>query len=192
MGLAEQDLAYMVSRLEVPLVIKEILEGKQALCDETHYALHETLSELQPDTALLAIVLSMQAITKHSHSPFSMSLNFEASRLIQDYGSLWISNAKNNSPSLDRIFDVIIHVAEDLESIAELLELHESSLKEQNQTITELCQILYIQARAQALVAQTFMDMVDAACEETTQPPTQTGSNVVAFPVQGQSEQAHI
>ena len=190
MKVEEQDLAYMVNRLQVPLIINEILDGTQTLCDETHYALHETLSDVQPDTALITIALSMQALVKHSRSPFAMSLTFEAERLIQDYGSLWMSNAKNQAVSPHQIFDVLIHVAEDLDAVAELLELHESTLREQNHVVTQICQILFVQARAQALIAETFMDMVEHSCQGEA-PLPQPESNVILFPVQNEQQSVH-
>ncbi len=181
------DLALLTSKLQTPLVASNILNGDENLDDEARYGLHDEISEKHPDTALLTIAVSAKFIaSKYSDQcPNLRILNMECDRIINDYGSIWLKNVQNQSLNDEDIFDVLVHTAEDLEGIAELLEYNYNTLKSVNYEAAELCDILQVQAKAHGMIAEEFIAAADRAIEENAQTTNFTQgytNNVIAFP----------
>jgi hypothetical protein len=185
--LSNRDIAGLATQLQVPLIVGDILAGKETLTDDAHYGLHEVISDLQPDSALLAIALSTCKITGvyKQASPGMKLLHIECQRIISEYGSLWLENAQDKQISPDQAYDVLVHSAEDLESLAELLELNSAFLRSKDEQAHALCEILYIQAGAHAVIAEEF---ISAAHETLPTPktviPQVLADNVIPFPIQ--------
>jgi hypothetical protein len=184
--LTNRDIAGLATRLQVPLIVGDIISGKDALTDDAHYALHEIISDLQPDSALLAIALSTCKITGvyKQASPSMKLLHIECQRIINEYGSLWLENAQEQQVSPDEAYDVLVHTAEDLESLAELLELNAAFLRSKDEQAHTLCEILYIQAGAHAVIAEEFISVVHEALPPKNVISQILNDNVIPFPVQ--------
>ncbi len=192
--LSEQELASVTNRLQVPLIIQDILDDDGILTDEIQLGLHEILSDDQPDSALLCIALSAQKIAnRYQGTSVAMKiLNMECSRIIAEYASIWLKNAQEKSLDDNMVFETLVHIPEDLESIAELLEAGMITLQLENNQSAALCQILITQARAQAIIAETYlesMEMFDEepweieGCFETAPEETKFyTNNVIQFP----------
>lgn len=192
--LSEQELASVTNRLQVPLIIQDILDDEGILTDDIQCGLHEILSDDQPDSALLCIALSAQKIANRykGTSAALKILSMESNRIIAEYASIWLKNAQEKSLDDNMVFETLVHIPEDLESIAELLEAGMISLQLENNQSAALCQILIIQARAQAMIAETYlesMEMFDAEpweiedCFETApEEPKFYTNNVIQFP----------
>ena len=183
------ELAILANKLQIPLVISDILDGEGALTDDVKYGLHEAISELQPDSALLAIALGALKISNiYRAASSSMDvMGLEALRIINDYGSIWIKNANNQKISGDEAFDILIHTTEDLEAMAELLDLNCSFLRAKDSDAAKICDILFVQAQSHALIADAFMEAADQMVVNgeitiVTTPPTTYKDNVIQFP----------
>ncbi len=157
MILSKHDLAFTANRLQVPVIMGDILHGRETLSDDVIYGLHEVISELQPDSALLAIALGAKTLIGHSTkvSPNLRILEMECERIIGEYGTIWAQNAQGMSINSEQIFNVLIHTSDDLENMAELLEVYGFFLCDENEQA--LCKILHAQAKAQILVAEAFI-----------------------------------
>ena len=183
--LNEIELAKLTNTLQIPLIVQDIMDDQAMLTVDVQYGLHEVLSNYQPDSALLCIALSARKIASRYQdaSTIMKVLKLECDRVIADYAELWIKNAEDKSIDDNIVFDTLEAIPEDLEGIAELLEVGIGFLSAQNEQLATLCEVLSIQARAQVLIADTFIDLMD---QEASAPieatPAAYNDNVIAFP----------
>lgn len=189
MMLSDKDLAKLTNTLQVPLIVSDILEGEGTLSPDVQYGLHEVLSDYQPDSALLCIALSARKIAAkfQYNSPNMGIMKMECDRMIADYAELWMSHAEDKSVDDNIVFDTLEQIPEDLEALAELLEINMNLLQSTNEEFAGLAEILAVQARAQVLIADTFIDMFEQENEITTplasEPVLHAGNdNVIQFP----------
>lgn len=197
--LSDQNLATITNRLQVPLIVDDIIHDKTPLTDDTAFGLHEILSDYEPDSALLSIALSARKIAQRfQHKAASMGvLKIECERMISDYADMWLKNA--NAATLDDnlVFETLMNIPEDLETLSELIESCMPFLKRFSTEAAELLDILSVQARAQVLVAESFIDIMDAQNQdneplandnadlEALIPLQAQANNVIQFPIQG-------
>lgn len=192
--LSSKEMATLNNNLQVPVVIADIMDGNETLSDDIQYGLHEVISDLHPDSALLAIATGARKVAEQfvEASASMKVLVMECDRVIADYGSLWLSNAKGETISNDNVYETLIHTPEDLEGLAELLELCSTFLRAKDWQAAALLDILYIQAGAHAMIAEEFISNIDVAMEagpdiaETMSSAftaQATGNNVILFPV---------
>ena len=189
--LSDQKLALLNSKLYVPIVVRDILGDTATAQDDVHYALHEVISDFQPDAALLCIALAAKYIA-NTKGQNEVSLNImalECDRIIEDYGYLWLQHAEQKNIDNEILFDTLVHVPEDLESLSELLSINAELLSDSNKTASEILNILKIQADAQTIVAEHYIEVFDAQgaeksdTEETAMPvEAMTTNNIIAFP----------
>src|SRR5688572_11541683 len=92
MMLNDKELATIANRLQVPLIISDILAGECELTDDVHYGLHSVISELQPDSALLSIALGALKIANayHKASPGLAVLKLQCESIVDDYAAIWL------------------------------------------------------------------------------------------------------
>ncbi len=194
--LSERDLARLANTLEIPMVVQDILDGGTVLAPEIRYGLHEVMSNYQPDAALLCMVLAgrkiaMRCLKRHGSRNFSgmAVLKMECDRLIEDYAELWINHAGSRPVDDNLLFDTLSQIPEDLESMAELLEMNAALLRSrgEREDMAVICDILAIQGRAQTLIADAFVEVMEQneAALEILPAATGTGNdnNVIAFPL---------
>ena len=183
--LSENELAKLTNTLQVPLIVQDILDDNGMLSPDVQYGLHEVLSNYQPDSALLCIALSARKIAARfqHNSPNMAVMKMECDRMIADYAELWIQNAESKMIDNNLVFDTLEQIPEDLEALGELLEVNMSFLRPAHEELASLCEILAVQARAQVLIADTFIDMMEQKAEEPVDTtPIAYNDNVVQFP----------
>ena len=188
--LKPKQLATSINRLQVPVIVSDILNGDAALSGDVQYGLHEVISDLQPDSALLCVALSAKKIASkfHDASPSMKILEMESSRIIEDYAELWLLNAEDREINEADALEAISRTSEDLESLAELLDLTMHSLKTVNAEAWALCDILSVQSRAHALIAETYIEALESVLcvapkMETVIADKALSDNVIQFPV---------
>src|SRR5690606_29760281 len=105
------------------------------------------LSEIDPDSALLAIALGAYRIAQDytSQIPVASALKMEADQIIQNYGPDWLAHYNDQPLQGDDLFDLLSHVPEDLESLADLLETLQASIRDPLDPAHTLCAVLSIQ-----------------------------------------------
>lgn len=163
-----KDLALLACKLKTPLMTSSVINGGEQMNDDTRYTFHDDLSEKQPDTALLSIAVSAKfVVNQYIDQCTNLTiLDMECDRIIEEYGDIWLKNARNQSVDADKVFDVLMNTAEDLEGLAELLEYNFHSLQNINEEAAELCDILQVQAKSHALIADTLIEIADAAAQK--------------------------
>lgn len=196
-AVTKEDVARLHSYLVVPVAVSDALMSSAPLEGEAQYAMHVALSEIDPDSALLAIALSAHRLAMDfvDTIPAAAALKMEANQIIDDYAPDWLANYNDIPVGGDDLYDLLTHVPEDLESIADLLESVQTSIRDENHPAHALCAVLSIQARAHMEIADYVLtelenerlgepDDMDGICNYQT--PTlfaPTGDNVILFPI---------
>lgn len=160
LGTITQDqFEQMKQQLIVPLAVSDILAHDLKVEPDMQYGLHMALSEVDPDSALLAISLCAQDLAAKclNRAPIAVALQKEAADLLADYGPTWLRN-NLNAPIPSHVYeDILDTVPEDLESLADLLDALEADLNEENSSTARLARLLSIQARAHMEIADFIL-----------------------------------
>lgn len=165
MTMTDQDYATLIARLELPLAVREALESARELDDETHLALHEALSEMKPDAALLSIAASAKMIA--GAYPETEILRTECDRIIQEYGSVWLENARHGCVDNTYLVSLLERIPEDLEGLTEMIEVNLSYAALESTAISQICEIFQIQANAHAMIAEEYLSIMEMATQHT-------------------------
>ncbi|MCB9988096.1 MAG: hypothetical protein H6868_02040 [Rhodospirillales bacterium] len=180
--LREQDIAMLALELVVPLVVGDILDGREAFDEVAEYTLHEMIGEMAPDTALLCLSLSAGVVARHYRDiPLCGALVKETDRIIEEYAALWIAN-KNRTASIGdaEIRDLLVYIPEDLEAIADILDAAQPMIMRQNDTAGILCELLSLQALAHSEAAQIRLEEINLPA--LSRNPEKVADNVIPFP----------
>lgn len=205
-ALSNREMAALTNRLQAPVVVHDIMHNNGEFNDDVQYALHEIISDYKPDAALLCIALSMKKIASiySEASPIMGVVAVECSKVIDDYAQVWLDFAYRKEFSGDdcvqeplnpveeaALIDILEHVPEDLEGLADLLELASDFLKGKNTAAARICEIFKIQAISHAMIAEEFLkayangdDLSPSKNEETLTVTSshRSNDNIVAFP----------
>lgn len=168
MSITNRISSYQISELErhliVPQAVGDILAHDLEVGDDMQYGLHMALSEIDPDSALLAIALCAQKIAKKasSNAPIALALMTETEYVLNIYGTTWLEDHKQSPNSLSRqhYADILQTVPEDLESLADLMDALSADMEDQNPAITDLTNLLSIQARAHIQITEFILEEI--------------------------------
>ncbi len=172
--LSDQDCANIANSLQIPVITAQIINREAPWDSATRYAINELLSDMQPDAALLSLAFSALGLA-HSHAPASAAMGalaVECSRVLSEYGPLWLSRPDSHSDSREAA-ETLSLISEDLECFAELLELNIDYLRAKEPVAAEIFEVFLIQTKAHLLIAETFIDVVTyaaSAAEEDSLP----------------------
>lgn len=205
-AVTKEDVARLHTYLVVPVAVADALSSAQPIEGEDQYAMHVALSEIDSDSALLAIALGAYRIAQEyaGDIPVAAALKYESEKIIQDYAPDWLDNYHNHPVENDALYDLLRNIPEDLESMAELLETLQASIRDEDTPAHTLCAILAIQARAHMEIADYVLseleadrmaeleeEDMDGVCSFAT--PTlyapdhpegaANGSNIILFPI---------
>jgi hypothetical protein len=194
-AVTKEDVARLHAYLVVPVAVSDALLSAAPLEGETQYGLHVALSEIDPDSALLAIALSAYRIAQDytGQIPVASALKMEADKIIQDYAPDWLAHYHDHPVQGDALYDLLSHVPEDLEALADLLESLQASIRDPQDPAHTLCAVLAIQARAHMEIADYVLTAIEnenlGLEEETDRFNTPVlfeeitpGSNIILFP----------
>lgn len=194
-AVTKEDVARLHAYLVVPVAVADALACGAPLEGETQYGLHVALSEIDPDSALLAIALSAYRIAQDftGQIPVASALKMESDKIIQDYAPDWLAHYHDHPVQGDALYDLLCHVPEDLESLADLLESLQTSIRDTQDPAHTLCAVLAIQARAHMEIAEYVInelenetlgaeDAGDRFNMPTLFADETPGSNIILFP----------
>ena len=191
--LNEKDMALMTAKLYVPVAACEAMDMKKNIEADAHFALHDVLSDMQCDEALLTIAVTAKHIAKRYAGTNSGTevLSMECDRIIEEYGPLWLKHSQSTRKDNSYLMNVLENIPEDLENMAELIELNLAYAAYDNPVISEICEILQIQAGAHAIIAEEFLSVMEMAqCQKRKTAKSvpanmiaaNAADNVIAFP----------
>lgn len=201
--LSQSEMEELRQHLIVPMAVADILRHDLAIEPDMQYNLHLALSEVDPDSALLAIALCAQDLAAKAMGrvPMAAALHFESSNIIADYGSTWLHHYKTG-PMPDTDFEkVLATVPEDLEALADLTDALCADLVDEHDVsesaaIIILGNLLSIQARAHMEIADYILGEIEFEREMEQSHKTGTkkperemidlnahiGNNIILFP----------
>jgi hypothetical protein len=198
-AVTKEDVARLHAYLVVPVAVSDALMSETPLEGDTQYGLHVALSEIDPDSALLAIALSAHRIACDFSNdiPVATALKIESDKIIQDYAPDWLAHYHSQPVQGDDLYDLLSHVPEDLECMADLLESVGASIRDEDHPAHTLCSILAIQARAHMEIADYVlselenehieeMEDFDDVCDVRPQvlfANEKPGANIILFPM---------
>jgi CheY-like chemotaxis protein len=185
-----QALAALINKLQAPLVVSDILTGKET-GEESSYALTRMISDMQPDAAILAIALSMRKIVQPylKASPSLQMTEIECTRLTEDYAHQWTTQPLNAETPYAEAFETLEQAAEDLEYLEELLDLNINYLNSKDIGGVALCRLLRTQTIAQRHICEAFcgkleseIDREDDAVLASNAESPSIEDNIIFFP----------
>jgi len=166
-----QDLAKIANRLQVPVIANHIMDDPAILNDDMHFALHDLLSDMQPDSALLSIALTAKSICQQyiTASESMAIMDIECQRVISDYGQLWVQDGKQEAEDALELYDSMSYISEDLEYFIDMLELNIAYLRSKDETAATIFEILLAQTKAHFLIAEEFINALSYATHNDIQ-----------------------
>lgn len=188
-ALSIEDFSTLQASLVVPVIVGDIMLGTEPLDDEARYALHDSLCEIDPDSALLAIALCAQHVAAPfiGKIPVAVAVKYEAEKLLHEYGPEWLANYNGGPVDEDALFELLQTLPEDLEAMADLLDAMAASIVHDT-TARDLCKILSVQARAHMDVAEYIIGELEAALsgaapQDAPESVHANTNNVIDFPL---------
>lgn len=186
MPLLEQELALLFSKLELPLVVNDIMTEGRTLAPDEEIAFHSAISDMMPDIAMICIATcSMQALKEiSSELPEAYSLLIECERIIASYGGIWLARTERDLDPDERfIIETLKLVPKELQLLQEYIE--ETSLllscSEKNYVcVQQLFNILVKQAKAVNVVAKSYLEALGIISDECEERYLSVSTNSVA------------
>lgn len=159
----DQTLALLMNRLQVPLIVRDVLAQEGPLPGDMAYTLHAILSDMRPDTALLAIAAAVQTCVSAMARPSAGDavLHGLSSRIIEDYAPRWLATHGNEAAVQDFLVEMFGRLEADFLSLHELL--NRAAPLQKDEKISAILQIVEIQAKAQADIVAEFLNLME--CE---------------------------
>jgi len=166
--LGQSDINQLRSHLIVPLAVSDILHHDLDVEPDMQYGLHMALSEIDPDSALLAIALGAVDIAEKNviYAPIASALKTEAENIIAEYGPTWLHHHRRGPMPQGVYLDVLKTVPEDLEGIADLMDALCADLGCVDEATPILCNLLSVQARAHMEIAEFILSETDLDIED--------------------------
>lgn len=192
--LSENHLDLLEQNLIVPLAVSDILTHKLPVEPEMQYGIHLALSEIDPDSAVLAIALCALHIAQKFYNdvPIAAGLHKEARDIIGNYAPGWIYHHQHGPMKSEIYHSVLADVPEDLEALADLMDALAAEVGLDNSAIDTLIGVLSVQARAHMEIADyillemEFENQTEESMRNQAFPVKSeekiTGDNIILFP----------
>ncbi len=201
--LTDQQTALLMAKLTVPVAVSEILLENRKLEEDECLALHQILSDMEPDTAFLAMSMAIaelgcfQGVRK---TPLMGTLTLQARQYVSEYAPLWLENAQSATHVMDEhhVYDLLSTLPEDLEALNEMIVIVLSS-SAIDDTAKQMLRVFQIQSNAHRLIAESLLeefealggasdllpsfDEIEQAYQANAAQKEQGQNNIITFPV---------
>lgn len=175
--LSADDRTRLRTDFVVPLIIGQIFAGLEPLDDVAEYTIHDIVGELKPDCGLLCVALCAAEIAGHCPAlPVAGILALESERIIAEFGNLWLRDHIDTA----EIRQSLVHIPEDLEVLADLLDATQAEIAGNDINARTLCDMMALQARVHAEGAEDELQRINLA--PLPRQAVETGK-VIPFPV---------
>lgn len=185
--LTDHDRTRLRGDFIVPLIVAQIFAGTETLDDMAEYTIHDMIGDLKPDCGLLCIALCATEIAAHyPRTAIAATLAMESERVIAEFGALWLHHGLGaRADALQTIRASLVHIPEDLETLADLLDATQGELPAHAHTARTLCDMLALQARAHAESAEEELyniNLMPLPRPATPAPAMAPSATIIPFP----------
>ncbi len=184
----DKEMALLKNRLQMPLIVRDLLITNQTPSADENYALHEMLGNFTSDEALLCSAFVMKEIADFDKSVSTdlAFLHMECDRLIERY-SARADLAKENPEIWNETQNAMLNtIFEDMEDFLELIELCHMSYEVTNPRITKFLDIITAQLQSHLMIIDEAILARQKITDKTDiSQPYVTGfaaDNVIMFP----------
>ncbi len=187
MAQSEKQIALLKNKLQMPLIVRDLLVTNQNPSASTHYALHEMMGNFQPEDAMLCAAFVMEEISK-LEDVISGDLSFlhmECTRIIERYSAH--NDLANNDPELwpNTQSDMMPKLLEDIDDFLELTSMCQLSFDITNQKVATILNIVTTQLQSHLMIVDEVISLQETHKENVQHIPSVTGymaDNVIMFP----------
>ena len=159
--LSADDRTRLRTDFVVPLILGQMFAGLEPLDEVAEYTIHDIVGDLRPDCGLLCVALCAAEIAGHyPRTAIAGVLGLEAERIIAEFGSLWLHHAAGAEGDAQAVRESLVHIPEDLEVLADLLDATQAALEDADATGRTLCDMMALQARAHAEGAEEELQTI--------------------------------
>lgn len=180
--LNEQDLALLESKLMLPFIVGQMINGLEPFDQIAEFTLHDIISQMEPDTAFLCIALCASRIAYfHKQLPIAAVMGIEAENMVDDYAPLWLAHARGEDVDIDEARALLENLPEDFESLEVLLRTTQISFANEENVTAILCNVLAIQAESFKAYTENYFG-IESEPDENALSSFTYGDNVIVFP----------
>ena len=178
----EQDLARVKNNLQMPLIVRDLMITGLSPENDAIYALHDIMSNMQPDDALLCAAFTIEEIA-NAEGIISTEISFlqtECARIIERY----TKTSGRTGNQKDKMHTLV----EDIEDFLDITSLCNMSFEITNQKAANLLDIIMTQLQAHLVIADEVVSMLEAQEEKGIFiPPAHAisgmeAANIIMFP----------
>ncbi len=183
-----KQMALLKNKMQMPLIVRDMLITNQIPNAEENYALHELLGNFSADEALLCSAFVMKEIANFEtiSSNDLTFLHMECDRLIERYSAKTSLAEENPEIWSEAQINMVDIIYEDIADFIELIELCQLSFEITNPNIVKFLNIITPQLQSHMIIIDEVISMqqksIGAGASLT---PPITGfeaDNVVMFP----------
>ncbi len=185
MALVKKKMALLKNKLQMPLVVRDLLITGEAPSEETTYGLHELMSNFQPEQAVLCAAFVMKEIANYE-TEMSDDLKFlhmECDRIIERYGAR--DDLAEDNPELwaETEGEMMPVISEDIEDFLELIFLCYMSFEVTNPKIAAILNIITNQLQSHMMIVDEVLSLLsNIGYQGTAEGSKDSSGNVVIFP----------
>ncbi len=189
---SNQQRALLKNKLQMPMIVRDLLTTEKTPDDTQTYAMHHLFSEFTTENSLLCAAFVMQEIAQQGNvHPSDMAFfHMECERLIECYSAR--DQLAQENPDLwdETQISKLDDIAEDLESFLDLVALCKLSYEITAPNVTHIIDILDTQLQGQLMIIDEVITMRNGQMLEqinyaSTLPTTSIkscGDNIIVFP----------
>ncbi len=187
MTVNNKQMALLKNRLQMPLIVRDMLITNQIPTSDENYALHELLGNFSADEALLCSAFVMKEIANFETITSSdlTFLHMECDRLIERYSGRDDLAKENPEIWSEAQINMVDIIYEDLVDFLELLELCQLSFEITNPNLVKFLNIMKPQLQSHMMIIDEVISMQQKPVgDNTLLTPPITGfeaDNVIMF-----------
>lgn len=184
MAQSNQQLALLKNRLQIPLIVRELLESSRLPSDDENYAMHDMLGNHKSEDALLcgAFVMKEIAVLEDATQSDIALLHMECERLIERYSARDDLAQENPELYADTEIAMMDSLSEDLEGFLDLLALCKLSYEITAPHIAQILDIVDAQLHSHLMIIDEVINLINDEEPEMPLPTGYEADNVISFP----------
>lgn len=184
MAQSKTQMALLKNRLQMPMIVRDLLVTQMEPADDATYALHEMMGNFRPEEALLCAALVMEEIAffERDVDADMKFLKMECARIIERYSAR--DDLAQDNPELwaETEVDMLPVLAEDLDEFLEIIFMCYLNFELANPNITAILDILTAQLQSHSMIVDEVLILHEDLAKNAPPTPKSVEDNIVSFP----------